>query len=87
MDALMAAALPYHATNQFVRVVQVTRIEHTIWAFLRPMQKSGAALPRSNLVQRSLNDQVRNRSGSKALCLHSHRMRHGTYHRLGSIDT
>lgn len=56
--ALMHAALPYHATNEFVRIVQILRLDGTPFAFLEPMQKSGAALPRETLVQRCLTDQV-----------------------------
>lgn len=55
----MACALPYHATVEFVRLVQIMPLDKTIWAFLRPMQKSGAPLPRPVLVQRCLNDMVR----------------------------
>jgi U3 small nucleolar RNA-associated protein 10 len=57
----MLAALPYHATNEFVRLVQVLRLEggsNRLWGFLAPMQQSGAALPREVLVQRCVNDRV-----------------------------
>ena len=56
VPALMHAALPYHATNEFVRLVQILRLDNTLFAFLQPMQKSGVALPRSLLVQRCLTD-------------------------------
>jgi U3 small nucleolar RNA-associated protein 10 len=57
--ALMHAALPYHATNEFVRLVQTLRLDSNttpLFAFLAPMQKSGVALPREVLVQRCLTD-------------------------------
>lgn len=58
--ALLSAALPYHATNEFVRLVQILRLEGSPeFEFLRPMQESGAALPRSVLVHRCLTDRVR----------------------------
>lgn len=52
VHALMNAALPYHATNEFVRLVQILHLEHTPFAFLTPMQSSGAALPRPTLLAR-----------------------------------
>lgn len=58
MNALIACGLPYHATNHFVRLVQILHLEQTCWQFLSPMQKTGAAMPRALLVQRCLNDQV-----------------------------
>lgn len=57
----MAAALPYHATNEFVRLVQICALKGTIWEWLAPIQESGASLPRPTLVQRCLRDQVGNR--------------------------
>lgn len=54
----MYAALPYHATNDFVRLVQILSLEGTPFQFLAPMQSSGAALHRSILVERCLTDQV-----------------------------
>jgi len=54
----MVCALPYHATGEFVRLVQIMPLDGTIWAFLRPMQKSGAPLPRPVLVRRCANDLV-----------------------------
>lgn len=56
VPALMHAALPYHATNEFVRMVQILHLENTPFAFLGPMQKNGVALPRELLVQRCLAD-------------------------------
>ncbi|KAK9810295.1 hypothetical protein WJX72_008160 [[Myrmecia] bisecta] len=58
VDSLMACALPYHATHQFVRLVQILHIDNSIWAFLAPMKASGAPMPRHVLVQRSLNDKA-----------------------------
>ena len=57
VPALMHAALPYHATNEFVRLVHILHLDppHP-FAFLQPMQKTGVALPRSLLVQRCLTD-------------------------------
>lgn len=58
VDSLMLAALPFHATNQFVRLVQLLRLRGTLFEFLEPMQESGAALPRSTLVLRCITDKV-----------------------------
>ena len=58
MPELMTCALPYHATGEFVRLVQILPLAGTIWAFLRPLQKSGAPLPRPVLVRRCANDLV-----------------------------
>jgi hypothetical protein len=67
VDALMAAALPYHETPQFVRLVQVLRLEpRSLWAFLEPMQGSGAPAPRETLVLRCLTDRVRRGCGRHA---------------------
>lgn len=54
----MGMALVYHETQQFVRLVQIMPLNHTIWQFLEPMQRSGAPLPRATLVQRCTSDQV-----------------------------
>jgi hypothetical protein len=56
VDDLMAAALPYHSTNEFVRLVQTARLEGTTWSWLAKMQESGAALPRDILVKRCTTD-------------------------------
>ncbi|KAK9866983.1 hypothetical protein WJX84_002095 [Apatococcus fuscideae] len=58
VDALMACVLPYHGTNEFVRLMQLMQIAGTQWAFLQPMQQSGAALPRGILVQRCHSDKA-----------------------------
>lgn len=55
VSALMGCALPFHSTLQFVRLVHTMRLD-SLWAFLGPMQQSGAPLPRSTLVQRCCND-------------------------------
>ncbi|KAK2080669.1 hypothetical protein QBZ16_000523 [Prototheca wickerhamii] len=54
--SVMTAALPSHATNEFVRLVQICSLRGTLFEFLEPMQASGAALPRPTLVQRCLSD-------------------------------
>ena len=51
----MACALPYHSTLHFVRLVQAMRLEGA-WAFMAPMQRSGAPMPRSMLAQRCMAD-------------------------------
>ncbi|GBF96147.1 hypothetical protein Rsub_08895 [Raphidocelis subcapitata] len=58
LPALFAAALPYHSTNEFVRLVQICALKGTIWEWLSPIQTSGAALPRASLVQRCVRDQA-----------------------------
>ena len=45
VEALLACALPYHSTLRFVRLVQAMRLQST-WAFMAPMQRSGAPMPR-----------------------------------------
>ncbi|PRW61623.1 hypothetical protein C2E21_0211 [Chlorella sorokiniana] len=57
VDDLMMAALPYHETEQFVRLVQILRLDpRSRWAFLEPMQHSGAPVPREVLVLRCITD-------------------------------
>lgn len=56
IDALMRMALPYHATPEFVRLVHVLRLDDTMFEFLKPMQKSGAMMPRESIVKRCLAD-------------------------------
>ena len=56
----MLAALPYHETPQFVRLVQILRLDpRGRFAFLEPMQQSGAPAPREALVLRCVTDRVR----------------------------
>ena len=64
VEELMLAALPYHETEQFVRLVQILRLEpRSRFAFLEPMQKSGAPAPREALVLRCLTDRVSGAGG------------------------
>ena len=50
MDAAITCALPYHATVQFVRLVQVLRVEGTCWTFLTAVKSEGAPPTRDALV-------------------------------------
>ena len=59
MDALFLCALPYHATNEFVRVVQTLSIGKGLWSWLSKMQDTGASMPRELLIKRCINDKVR----------------------------
>ncbi|KAG2433890.1 hypothetical protein HXX76_008243 [Chlamydomonas incerta] len=58
VDALLTAALSYHATNEFVRLVQTLALgpPGSLWGWLAKMQTSGASLPRELLAQRAAND-------------------------------
>lgn len=58
MHDLVLCALPFHATNEFVRLVQTLSLKGTPWEWLTPMQASGAAMPRSVLVTRCSSDPV-----------------------------
>ncbi|MEW5318749.1 MAG: hypothetical protein WDW38_009944 [Sanguina aurantia] len=58
VDALLSCALPYHSTNEFVRLVQTMPLAHSTWAWLAKGQSSGAALPRDLLVKRCINDKA-----------------------------
>lgn len=58
MDALLLCALPYHSTNEFVRLVQTLSIGKGLWSWMTKMQDSGAAMPRELLVKRCINDKV-----------------------------
>lgn len=56
----MLAALPFHETEQFVRLVQILRLPpRGRFAFLEPMQASGAPAPRDVIVLRCVTDRVR----------------------------
>ena len=67
VEALLLCALPYHNTNEFVRLVQTLALDTAPgWAWLTGMQTSGAALTREVLVQRCSNDKV---IGAKS-CIH-----------------
>ncbi len=50
VDAAVTCALPYHATVQFVRLVQVLRVEGTCWTFLSAVKSEGAPPTRDALV-------------------------------------
>ncbi|KAL4423978.1 hypothetical protein ABPG75_001279 [Micractinium tetrahymenae] len=57
VEELMLAALPFHETEQFVRLVQVLRLPpRGRFAFLEPMQASGAPAPRDVVVLRCVTD-------------------------------
>eukprot|EP00897_Mesotaenium_endlicherianum_P009950 jgi/Mesen1/8984/ME000056S08390 len=56
VDAVMAAILPYHDTNLFVRILQLLHIWGTKWQFLEGVQTSGAAVPREVLALRCSSD-------------------------------
>lgn len=60
VEELMLAALPFHETEQFVRLVQILRLPpRGRFAFLEPMQASGAPAPRNVIVLRCVTDRVR----------------------------
>ena len=50
--------LPFHATKVFVRLVQLLDIksDDALWAWLKPLQKSGAPIDRDTLVRHALQD-------------------------------
>ncbi|KAL4421861.1 hypothetical protein ABPG77_001343 [Micractinium sp. CCAP 211/92] len=57
VEELMLAALPFHETEQFVRLVQILRLPpRGRFAFLEPMQASGAPAPRDVIVLRCVTD-------------------------------
>jgi|TARA_B100001142_G_scaffold324868_1_gene377369 U3 small nucleolar RNA-associated protein 10 len=56
VDALIACALPYHCTPEFVKLVQLCALEGTSFYFLAKVKELGAAPPRSQLVQRCTHD-------------------------------
>jgi hypothetical protein len=52
--ALLAAILPYHATNIFVRVVGLIDLhQHPDWRFLSIVQKTRLPIDRATLVKRA----------------------------------
>lgn len=77
VESLLLCALPYHGTNEFVRLVQTLALGSTKqggWMWLAPIQTSGAALPREVLVKRCVNDAVGcpgGDSGFRSCCLKS----------------
>lgn len=56
VNDLMRLAMPYHSTPEFVKLAHILQLEGTIFEFLKPMQSSGALLPRENIVKRCLTD-------------------------------
>lgn len=59
-DSIMALFLPYHSTNIFVRMVQLMDIKDNSnrWVWLRPVQKSGAALQNQSLYNQCAQNQA-----------------------------
>uniref|UniRef100_A0A8C4R077 HEAT repeat-containing protein 1 n=1 Tax=Eptatretus burgeri TaxID=7764 RepID=A0A8C4R077_EPTBU len=59
-DALLACAMPFHESQQFVRVVQLLRIKDPThrWHWLFPLQKHKVPLARSTLVTHCYKDPV-----------------------------
>jgi hypothetical protein len=51
--------MPYHATPEFSKLVQICAVEGTIWRFLAGMKTSGASLPRAALVKMCVKEPVR----------------------------
>ena len=56
VGALLAAALPYHDSKFFVRLVRCLALEGTRFEFLGVVARSGAPLPREVLVRRCTHD-------------------------------
>jgi hypothetical protein len=56
VDAAVACALPYHATPQFVRLLQVLQLEGTRWTVLSGVKVQGAAPSRDALVRSVARD-------------------------------
>jgi hypothetical protein len=59
VDGLLTCMLPYHATPQFSRLVQICRLKDSIWSFLGKMQETGATLPRHAVAQICFENQAR----------------------------
>lgn len=91
VHALISMSLPYHSTNEFVRLAQTLTLSGQggkgCWGWLSRMQESGASLPREVLVQRCIND----RAVLRALCEGAKRMGHKrgasspTYHSFYAV--
>ena len=62
---LLASLLPFHATVEFVRVVQICRLDGTVWKFLARMQETGATLPRAALVKVAAKQKARRVGGGR----------------------
>jgi hypothetical protein len=48
---LIVCILPYHATAEFAKVVQICNLDGTIWTFLGKMHETGSTVPRQALVK------------------------------------
>ncbi|CAI5464824.1 unnamed protein product [Closterium sp. Yama58-4] len=70
VDSLVLAALPYHETSLFVRIVQLLSLKHSKWApVLHGCKANGAAIPRAQLVQRCVKDDSFFHAMCHAVCL------------------
>lgn len=49
--SLLKCMLPYHASNVFVRMVQLMALKHSPWEFLESCKKNGVPLDRKVLVE------------------------------------
>eukprot|EP00981_Chlorochromonas_danica_P010221 scaffold3058_cov165-Ochromonas_danica.AAC.12 len=54
VDKLIRSMLVVHDSKIFAKVVQLCKLEGTIWTFLSGVKETGAPLPRSTLIKRSL---------------------------------
>ncbi|CAI5465431.1 unnamed protein product [Closterium sp. Yama58-4] len=70
VDSLVLAALPYHETSLFVRIVQLLSLKHSKWApVLHGCKANGTAIPRAQLVQRCVKDDSFFHAMCHAVCL------------------
>ena len=56
VEAAVTCALPYHATAEFVKLVQLANLEGTSFYWLEGVKEKGAAPPRDGLVARCARD-------------------------------
>ena len=56
VEAAVTCALPYHATPEFVKLVQLANLEGTSFYWLKGVKEKGAAPPRDGLVARCARD-------------------------------
>lgn len=49
-DALIRCVLPFHDTKIFAKVIELSKIDGSMWAVLQGVKKSGSPLPRSMLT-------------------------------------
>ena len=56
VEAAVTCALPYHATAEFVKLVQLANLENTSFYWLKGVKEKGAAPPRDGLVARCARD-------------------------------